>query len=44
MVELGETEEHLHKHSMQDHILEFRKNAIPMMESQNLVYKGMKIF
>jgi quinol monooxygenase YgiN len=44
MVELWETEEHLHKHSVQDHILEFRKNAIPMMESQNLVYKGMKIF
>ena len=44
MVELWETEEHLHKHSVQDHILEFRKNAIHMVESQNLVYKGMKIF
>ena len=44
LIELWETEEHLHKHGMQDHILEFRKNASPMMESQNLVYKGMKIF
>lgn len=44
MVELWETEEHLHKHSVQDHILEFRKNASPMLQSQNLVYKGMKIF
>ena len=44
MVGLWETEEHLHKHSVQDHILEFRKNAIHMVESQNLVYKGMKIF
>ena len=44
MVELWETEEYLHKHSVQDHILEFRKNAIHMVESQNLVYKGMKIF
>ena len=44
LIELWETEEHLHKHSVQDHILEFRKNAIHMVESQNLVYKGMKIF
>lgn len=44
MVELWETEEHLRKHSVQDHILEFRKNAVSIMESQNLVYKGKKIF
>lgn len=44
IVELWENEEYLHKHSRQEHLLEFRKNAISMMESQTEVYRGMKIF
>lgn len=44
MVELWESEEHLHKHNTQEHFLEFRKNASPMMESKIEIYKGKKIF
>ena len=44
MVELWETEEHHHLHSVTEHLLTFRQNAAPMMESQTEVYKGKKIF
>lgn len=44
VVEIWESEAHLNKHSVQDHVLDFRRNAVPIMESQTMVYKGMKIF
>ena len=44
MVELWETEEHHHLHSVTEHLLTFRQNAALMMESQTEVYKGKKIF
>jgi len=44
MVELWETEEHHHLHSVTEHLLTFRQNAAPMMESQTEVYKGKKIY
>ena len=44
MVELWETEEHHHLHSVKEHLLTFRQNAALMMESQTEVYKGKKIF
>ncbi|WP_449398787.1 putative quinol monooxygenase [Chryseobacterium wanjuense] len=42
MVELWESEEHLNRHSGQDHSLNFRKDAAKMLESSTLVYKGFK--
>ena len=44
MVELWETEEHHHLHSVTEHLLTFRQNAAPLMESQTEVYRGAKIF
>jgi len=44
MVELWETEEHHHLHSVTEHLLTFRQNAALMMESQTEVYKGKKIY
>ena len=44
IVELWETEDHHHLHSVADHLLTFRQNAAPLMESQTEVYKGMKVF
>ena len=44
IVELWETEDHHHLHSVADHLLCFRQNAAPLIESQTEVYKGMKVF
>jgi quinol monooxygenase YgiN len=42
MVELWESEEHLNRHSGQDHLLDFRRDASKILESSTLVYKGFK--
>lgn len=42
MVELWETEDHLNRHSGQDHVLNFRKDVSKMLESSTQVYKGFK--
>lgn len=44
IIELWETEEHHHQHGGTEHLLFFRQNAAPMMESQTEVYRGRKVF
>lgn len=44
IIELWETEEHHYKHGSQEHLLTFRQNATPLMNSQTEVYRGKKIF
>ena len=44
IVELWENEDYHHLHSVTDHLLKFRQNALPLMVSQTEVYKGMKVF
>ncbi len=44
IVELWETEDHHHLHSVTNHLLNFRQNASPLMDSQAEVYKGIKVF
>ena len=44
IIELWETEEHHYKHGSQEHLLFFRENAAPLMDSQTEVYRGRKVF
>jgi hypothetical protein len=40
----GETNEDLHHHQVSDHMMIFRENIAPLLESANKVYVGNKLF
>lgn len=43
LIELWETEEHHHKHSVTEHLDEFRRISANMLETKE-VYRGNKVF
>lgn len=44
ILELWETREHHHQHSVTEHLMNFRQQAAPLFAEAVQVYKGAKIF
>lgn len=44
LIELWETQENHHQHSITEHLMNFRNQSAPMLEESIQVYKGAKIF
>lgn len=42
--ELWESNEHLQKHQVSEHLADFRKDIAPLLEKPNAVYVGNKLF
>lgn len=44
IMELWESDEHLHQHNGSDHLMNFRNQSASMLEKSAQVYKGYKTF
>ena len=44
LIELWETEEHHFKHSTTEHLDNFRRQSLPILDESAQVYKGFKVF